>query len=106
MGSGWKRFLLRSFGAKIAPTAVVYSSAKVYFPSNLTMDDYACLATDVDCYNVWPRFMSVDSQQSVRVHFYVQLHMTFRLPVMSLLPSQLKSRNVHGLPPEHSWEWV
>ena len=105
MGSGWKRFLLRSFGAKIAPTAVVYSSAKVYFPSNLTMDDYACLATDVDCYNVAPihvgRFATV-SQGA----FYVQLHMTFRLPVMSLLPSQLKSRNVHGLPPEHSWEWV
>ena len=54
MGSGWKRFLLRSFGAKIAPTAVVYSSARVYFPSNLMMDDYACLATDVDCYNVAP----------------------------------------------------
>ena len=54
VGSGWKRFLLRSFGAKIAPTAVVYSSAKVYFPANLNMGDYACLASDVDCYNVAP----------------------------------------------------
>lgn len=54
IGSGWKRFLLRAFGAKIAPTAVVYSSAKVYFPANLIMDDYACLASDVDCYNVAP----------------------------------------------------
>ena len=52
VGSGWKRMLLRIFGAKIAPTAVVYSSAKVYYPANLTMDDYACLASDVDCYNV------------------------------------------------------
>lgn len=54
VASGWKRFLLRLFGAKIAPTAVVYSSAKVYYPANLTMDDYACLASDVDCYNVAP----------------------------------------------------
>lgn len=54
MGSGWKRLLLRAFGAKIAPTAVVYSSAKVYYPANLMMDDYSCLASDVDCYNVAP----------------------------------------------------
>lgn len=54
IGSGWKRFLLRSFGAKIASTAVVYSSVKVYYPQNLEMDEYACLASDVDCYNVAP----------------------------------------------------
>lgn len=52
VGSGWKRFILRLFGAQIAPTAVVYSTAKIYYPSNLQMDDYACLASDVDCYNV------------------------------------------------------
>jgi putative colanic acid biosynthesis acetyltransferase WcaF len=50
--SGWKRFLLRSFGAKIHKTAIVYSSARVYMPWNLEMDEYACLASDVDCYNV------------------------------------------------------
>lgn len=54
MFSGWKRFLLRRFGAKIANTAVVYSSAKIYYPSHLLMEDYACLASDVDCYNVAP----------------------------------------------------
>lgn len=52
IGSGWKRFLLRLFGAKIDSTAVVYSSAKVYYPANLIMDRYACLASDVDCYDV------------------------------------------------------
>lgn len=52
MCSGWKRFLLRSFGAKIHSTAVVYSSAKVYYPANLVMEEFACLASDVDCYNV------------------------------------------------------
>ena len=54
VGSGWKRLLLRLFGARIAPTAVVYSSAKVYYPANLTMEAYSCLASDVDCYNVAP----------------------------------------------------
>ena len=52
MGMPWKRALLRAFGAKIADTANVYSSAKVYFPANLTMGEYSCLASDVDCYNV------------------------------------------------------
>lgn len=52
LGLGWKRTLLRLFGAKVHPTAVVYSSAKIYFPRNLIMDAYSCLASDVDCYNV------------------------------------------------------
>lgn len=52
IGSGWKRFLLRLFGAKIDKTAVVYSSAKIYYPSNLVMEKYSCLASEVNCYNV------------------------------------------------------
>ena len=52
IGSGWKRFLLRLFGAKLASTAIVYSSAKIYYPANLIMDEYSCLASGVDCYHV------------------------------------------------------
>ena len=54
LGSGWKRFLLRCFGAKLSPTAVVYSSTRVYAPWNLEMGEHSCLADDVDCYNVAP----------------------------------------------------
>ena len=39
---------------KIHSTAIVYSSARVYYPSNLEMDEYSCLASEVDCYNVAP----------------------------------------------------
>jgi putative colanic acid biosynthesis acetyltransferase WcaF len=49
--SGWKRFLLRIFGAKLNKHAVVYSSARVYMPWNLEMEEYSCLASEVDCYN-------------------------------------------------------
>ena len=52
MGMPWKRTLLRAFGAKVADTANVYSSAKVYYPANLEMGAYSCMASDVDCYNV------------------------------------------------------
>lgn len=51
MAMGWKRMLLRAFGAKIAPTAMVYATAHVFQPWLLIMDDYACLAEGVDCYN-------------------------------------------------------
>ena len=49
MAMGWKRMLLRAFGAKIASTAVVYATARVFQPWLLIMDDYACLADGVDC---------------------------------------------------------
>jgi putative colanic acid biosynthesis acetyltransferase WcaF len=52
IGNRWKLFLLRIFGAKIHPTAVVYSSVRIYLPSNLEMDAYSCLSPEVDCYNV------------------------------------------------------
>lgn len=52
IGSKWKRFLLKIFGAKIDKTAVIYSSAKIYFPKNLIMKKNSCLASNVDCYNV------------------------------------------------------
>lgn len=54
MAMPWKRSLLRLFGAKIAPTAAVYGTAKVFQPWMLVMDDYACLADGVDCYNAAP----------------------------------------------------
>lgn len=54
VGSGWKRMLLRLFGAKIAKNANIYSSARIYYPANLIMDDYSCLDSRVNCYNVAP----------------------------------------------------
>jgi putative colanic acid biosynthesis acetyltransferase WcaF len=47
----WKVFLLNIFNAKIHRTATIYSSAKIFMPWNLEMDEYSCLASDVDCYN-------------------------------------------------------
>lgn len=46
--------LITPFGAEIDSTAVIYSTARIYYPANLVMDEYACIASDVDCYNVAP----------------------------------------------------
>lgn len=64
LGMPWKRMWLRIFGAKIAKTANVYSSAKVYYPANLVMEEYSCLASDVDCYNVAPVIIGEQSTVS------------------------------------------
>src|SRR4051812_26336912 len=46
----WRRALLRIFGAKIAPTARVYGSAKIWYPPNLEMGAHSVLGWDVVCY--------------------------------------------------------
>lgn len=74
VGSGWKRFLLRLFGARIDATAIVYSSAKVYYPANLTMGSYACLASDVDCYNVAPVTIGANSTVSQGAYLCTASH--------------------------------
>jgi putative colanic acid biosynthesis acetyltransferase WcaF len=47
---GWRRLLLRAFGAKLAPTARVYGTARVWYPPNLEMGDHAVLGPKSNCY--------------------------------------------------------
>jgi len=46
----WRRALLRMFGARIARTARIAASARIWYPGNLEMGDQACLGPRVDCY--------------------------------------------------------
>lgn len=49
---GWRRLVLRTFGARIDRTARIYGKARIWTPWNLTMGPRSTLADDVDCYNV------------------------------------------------------
>ncbi len=49
---GWRRMILRLFGAKVAPTAHVYSSARIWSPVNLEVGDYACIGRGVIVYSM------------------------------------------------------
>lgn len=51
-GGWYKRLILRLFGAKIDSTALIYSSAGIYYPANLVMKSHSVLGPSVDCYNV------------------------------------------------------
>ena len=74
MGMGWKRMLLRAFGAKIHPTANIYSSARIYYPANLTMEEYSCLASEVDCYNVAPIVVGANTTVSQGAYLCTASH--------------------------------
>ncbi len=49
---GWRRFLLRCFGARIGRGAKPYPSATVWAPWNLEMGEGSTLGDSVDCYSV------------------------------------------------------
>lgn len=49
---GWRRFLLRLFGASIARGSHPYPSCKIWAPWNLKMEENSCLGHGVICYNV------------------------------------------------------
>lgn len=49
---GWRRYILRVWGAKIGSGSHPYPTAWVWAPWNLIMADGSCLGPDVDCYNV------------------------------------------------------
>lgn len=52
MFHGWRRFLLRLFGAKVGRGTVVYPTTQVWAPWNLNVGDHSCLSHFVDCYCV------------------------------------------------------
>lgn len=62
----WRRLLLRMFGAQLAPTAVVYPTARIWAPWNLTMHHHACLGPEVDCFCVAAVVIDTDAIVSVR----------------------------------------
>jgi putative colanic acid biosynthesis acetyltransferase WcaF len=52
LGGGYKRLILRLFGANVSKDAHIYSSAKIYYPRNLTMDGFCAIGPNVNVYNV------------------------------------------------------
>lgn len=51
---GWRRWLLTRFGARMAPTANVYGSARIWSPANLVVMDYAAIGPRAIVYSMAP----------------------------------------------------
>jgi len=72
--NSWKLFILRFFGAKVASTALVYSSASIYDPRNLIMENGACIGPKVDCYNVDMIHIGVNALISQKTYLCTASH--------------------------------
>lgn len=66
---GWRRLLLKCFGAKLGRNVKVFSSARVFAPWNLTMGDYSTIAPDVDCYSAGS--ISIGEHSTVSQYSYL-----------------------------------
>jgi len=49
---GFRRFLLRSFGAQVGKRVNIYSSSRIYFPWNLKIGDYSAIGESALIYNL------------------------------------------------------
>ena len=49
---GWRRFLLRSFGAKIGKDVIIRPTVRITYPWKLTIGDYSWIGDDVVLYTL------------------------------------------------------
>jgi len=71
---GWRRFLLRLFGADLGRGVRVMASARIWAPWNLTMGEYASLSYGVDCYCVAPISIGRHATVSQYAHLCAASH--------------------------------
>ena len=71
---GWRRFVLRLFGARIGNGAHVYPSARVYLPWNLTLGAEASIGEWALIYNLGPVTIGDRATISHRAHLCAGTH--------------------------------
>ena len=71
---GWRRLILRCFGAQIGRDVHVYSSTTIYFPWNLRADDWSSIGEWALIYNVGPVTIGRSASISYRAHLCAGTH--------------------------------
>jgi putative colanic acid biosynthesis acetyltransferase WcaF len=72
--AGWRRLVLILFGAKIGKNARIYSSAKIWLPSNLTVGEGAIIGPGAIIYNQGRISIGAHSVVSQRAHLCAGTH--------------------------------
>lgn len=85
---GWRRALLRLFGAKVARTAHPHPSVRIWAPWNLEMGEYSGLGPFVDCYNVARVVLGANATVS-QYSFLCTASHDFELPHFPLVASSI-----------------
>ena len=71
---GWRRQLLRMFGARIGVEAHVYPTTRIYFPWNLEIGDWSGIGEDVLIYNLGQVTIGKRATISHRAHLCAGTH--------------------------------
>lgn len=64
----WRLFLLRLFGARLHPTALVRGPARIWYPPNLTMHAHSVIGAEAEIYNMAPIVIGENSIVSQRAY--------------------------------------
>ena len=71
---GWRRLVLRTFGAKVGKGARVHASVSVWLPANLDLGDHALIGPGVRLYNQGRITIGANSVISQRAHICASTH--------------------------------
>lgn len=80
---GWRRFLLRVFGARVGRETNIYNSAVIYFPWNLEIGEWSSIGEWVLIYNLGKIKIGNNTSISLRAHLCSGTH-DYRDPAMKL----------------------
>ena len=81
---GWRRWLLRRFGAQVGRYVHTYGSSVVYMPWNLSIGDWSSLGEHAFIYNLGPVTIGAQATISGRAHLCAGTH-DYTDPAMPLL---------------------
>lgn len=81
---GWRRFMLRVFGAKVGKQVHIHPSVRIFIPWNLQIGDWSSVGFDALIYNLGPVTIGSKVTVSQRTHLCAGSH-DFRDPAMTLL---------------------
>jgi putative colanic acid biosynthesis acetyltransferase WcaF len=90
---GWRRFVLRCFGASIGSHVNTYPSTRIYFPWNLAVGDWSAIGEEAFIYNLGPVTIGERVTISHRVHLCAGTH-DYTLPDLPLMkpPIEIKDQ--------------
>lgn len=86
---GWRRWLLRLFGATIDGSARVYPAARIWAPWNLRLDAEATIADEARIYNVASVRIGARTTVSQLAHLCAATH-DFESPAFPLRPAPIE----------------
>jgi putative colanic acid biosynthesis acetyltransferase WcaF len=81
---GWRRFLLRLFGAEVGKKVNIYNSATIYMPWNLRIGDWSCIGENALIYNLGSISIGEKTTISHGAHLCAGTH-DFTDPTLPLL---------------------